>query len=1720
MRAAGDASGEGEAQISPATRLARREKSSSEGQRHVSFGTVGLGTGVRLDPVRSESRRTLVHFAEDDKLVSVTSFRQETDLIEEERYHRQVIVCLPACVVLLLGFLAMFGTMASILWVWPPVLVEGPFGYGLAVRQNRSIHAYHFERAQAQARRAWLDESGTGVGYVWRHIEVFYDYDASELTHAVLHTAHHVEASLRSLPRWRRFCDDWVHQRHKDLCRPGDSLMAIYFASQSSANFTFGQEKQMPNKIDFDGEGTSPVIERTMLLQWLRMAAPGNMERWRPSYNVSYSALRSTFSFFLPEYVAEAHWTAFVRDDIETTLLKAARDIIRRRLADKLDIENPDDPNLANMRIFYQGDGFPRDQDLSIVLELYWLRAFGALSLTFLITLLVTQRLVLSVVATCIAVAAATLAALATARRFGGGELERADWNGGELEVGVVAIFAGFSTAAACVEMAVSSANALEKTLVKWPWWMESFAHYLGEALVWQHERRLRPQTPDANQGRAHMHDDAGSVMSSCASASEGLLSTEAEDLDGSTASSVSSSGSKVRTKKMVDAAIRRMLLVTSPRLCEVDFLGEVRQRLLLLAAGAGGEEKLREAGEAILEGAADLSREKEGEARIPKLLLKLLGQDGADSLQPDGGEMVPTATAVGGTTTLDANTVRELVLERLQAYWGVYRFLLFAYEGLAPSAATGVVLCWVSWACVPVPLLAEFAWTAGVGLLIAVMFGLLLFPSAFHLGLVLAQEAEGADVVARLRKVLPGCILRLSPVECALRPLGLPIRPLGEGLLRALASSVGTGAPHLLALVSFVLFFSGAWGVNLWPEVQGHFAATMPELFNEGSSVPEGRFVTELFAQTTNTMEIIRSVPRRGEQCRVDAPDAAQCLWSYCNTNTLLGPAAEGSCHCYTQAGPGDGGTNCGAAARLWFRRGEVPAPFLERFWPWLQGEVGKDLGKGGPQAASAWNNSGSFVEMSDWTSGDSFLNVQVSGGLPDASGAVPRFEDACLQALCFCGEQICSLTSSDWTQHTAVNTGGRRLNASEPGLGLEPASTAAAAASAASAGAAGSGRREASALVVAPGGGRSLGAVGAEAWRRPRNGQLAATRFGGRALAASDLVEIHATWGFAWAKNKDIHGMIIPYKKGLYRPAFNPKFQLANPWAQRTIMAFCEGYAPDMRIQTVQCWAQDFRRWLAQRRLRYPLRQSLFYNELRQFLEYIGEKLPLGEDYNYFWPDERGAVGATYVSFQVARPSKENEASFDAAWHDFAVLRDHIGKLHGMTNATVIMPWRVDEWQSVGIQVIAYRMVWWILGAAAVSVLLITGSPGLAMAVVASLGMSILYVVVIVVRFMGANVGLLEVVGLCAFLSYLLPPLIGTATQYAYACPSADDVYGSGSPLADDFLRQRGGVLPPGGFDQPSTIALERFRRRSHSSTSLATRSFSHVSGTFEGKDDTFTKMAKAAKTFTGTSHPYLQPPVRIYVGAIRAERHARLSLALVRGGEAVISFMVALAGVQYILCVASELSGMNKVSAMAIGGAAAIFPLTFGLLPVLLLIGLGPSKVKMKELYEVIMELRRSGFGFFLDVTRKYAARAPDGQEKQQMQIIRIVSLSVRRWAACRILVHVCLATKQMVQKGISAAIYLLAGTPGDPLGAGDPLSVVAVKDLGFPVSLGLHYAVFHSKHFGFDAEDTGEEARSDFDHADCPRILRLELRGATLKPPFHLAEAVRVFAHVRG
>eukprot|EP00929_Paragymnodinium_shiwhaense_P085217 TRINITY_DN4564_c0_g2_i1.p1 TRINITY_DN4564_c0_g2~~TRINITY_DN4564_c0_g2_i1.p1 ORF type:complete len:1850 (+),score=457.64 TRINITY_DN4564_c0_g2_i1:296-5845(+) len=1581
-------------------------------------------------------------------------------------------------------------------WKRKPVLTQGAFAYTTAIPQNNTILLGRFQQAMMlTVRKVNVPEekekqnqttSSDGLGYTYRQVEIL--YQERQEGEDVL--SHSMLYEVLKIEESLRELPSWQRLCGEQVPVDHRSLcqpgdsMAAAYFAKRSVATDADLAKGVIASFAFDGTGILPVMSLDMFLNYLEARAPDNLKRWVPPKK-NGNVDRSTVRSTFVFYLPN---TAI---DYWDQFVQDELDPLLWNLAMKADSQSREQ-QYHGPRLFYRIDGtVSREFERSAMIDFSLVVVAPALSA--MATLVVTKRLVLALAVLIIAVGAPTLATLLSAELvLHYGAFSLAPESERYPEVNVLSFAAAFATAASCADLAIATQRAWSNMRIVWPWWLSELNLYL-------HNRQQRKREARRNREVRRLQDELDRLREEHQQARDqrrmirqaSLQVSDESDSDDSTVSVVSESSEDSR--KPQPGLKQSTTLSSFGKSNSSASLGADRRKLFLS----------KKSGSAM-----DSTMNSKDNMRLNRMasIESWLTESGADEqITVKCGGCEQPCTAPEGTVMLKCpacGLVNQLppskdelekekenqetwLVRKVPRMKRLLRFYWYFAEACVPPLTTALMLLLFAVVGDGVTFIPEFSLPAGLGMFFAVTFGMALFPAAVELGEFLHEESEVSDAIDAFRN---SCCHTCLVHECG--GTSSWRQGLDTGVFRLTTLLEGRAFRTVTLIFSIVMAFT----VILWDEAP-RFSVAMPELFAEGHRMRDAAAAQMLFQERVTISSILETYPETAHQCLVTAGDSEDCSWSQCEVNPKIKVKA-GECRCFTRMSKPREGDPCDAAARLWFTQDVAnPAPppedFLEsRFWPWLEDQVKVTLGAGkGASSEPKFAKRAFFVEMEDWESGTAFTNQQVSTALPAMRNlSMPLYENACLRALCFCGRHVCRLPENqDWKDMGTVSH-----RDPEPSRRLQPTEWSQEVVALPDE------RRSSWRTVGLPD--ASLQAAVVPQWSLPSRGH-------GRRLlydfAAPLTQEVYITWGLELSVEPSLKA--VPSN-----PDFNSVFQIENPWTQRNILSFCEGVAPDLEVVSMNCWPADFKRWLTGNRKRYPLRETEFYPEFLAFLETVSDDT----NYNLFWVNMDGKIMATYLAFQVLKQDNdEKNAELLEAWESFLAFRNMVAaKTAG--NATMISPLLVGSQELDALKQSVLLVVCIALAVPGGVTLCLTCSPGLMLLIVGALFLALLYLVVLVVGIGGRPVGALEAASLAAFMAYLVSPLLRVAQQYAFS--------------------------PEGPGENPDE--LERKRREGLRSL----KSTDDLGSAFRPRSHSIGEGESGAGGKGATPAPF-QREVPLWDGAVQAERRARTAFALRTAGEAVLggSLSMFLTGMALF---ASHMQAMSQVGVALLGCATTALPLTLGVLPIMLLLGAGPSMVKMKAFYELARDVFRSQerSGPANNIVQWKDGKlnlgnmmAPDIVQAEMMerpQILRSVSVIESK--------HSNMLPKSLAAKAqvvIGGAGHVLGGL-GSVLGAGQALDVLdgsasrqaerrpagglspegeraAAVLGGYRNSWrGLAMCALRLRRRLF--RDTEKEEESEEDDEEGPRIFTLDVQGATARPPFHVVLATQAGVSAAG
>jgi len=375
-----------------------------------------------------------------------------------------------------------------------------------------------------------------------------------------------------------------------------------------------------------------------------------------------------------------------------------------------------------------------------------------------------------------------------------------------------------------------------------------------------------------------------------------------------------------------------------------------------------------------------------------------------------------------------------------------------------------------------------------------------------------------------------------------------------------------------------------------------------------------------------------------------------------------------------------------------------------------------------------------------------------------------------------------------------------------------------------------------------------------------------------------------------------------------------FDPAYLAESLAAQRAALAVCQGTHPALNIRSRSCWPIEFREWLALRGMRYPVPAEEFYGLLSSFFEQRGQGTKVAVDGDRFWLDQSGKLRGFSSTFKAVVPEDPGEReAFFKAWSDYIAMRNSMvppkaGQVWAVLPAAVL----AEEVSAIRSNAVWSMCVF--VGIVAFFALVCTCSKGIAAAVVLALSFALLFFGVLLTGLAGQGAGTLEVLMVVAYLACLAVPVLRMAMQYA---------------------RTREGPGPE-PFQGGDAAASPKWRLSPELDWQL-------MSVTYDASANRNGQGKKVAQ-------PMSAYETLLWPGAIAAERKARSTAAVTRSADCFVAGAIgaALAGPSLLT---TSMAGLGHVALIVFCGYVAALPMALGLLPMLLELGFGPSRVRRK-------------------------------------------------------------------------------------------------------------------------------------------------------------------------
>eukprot|EP00927_Polykrikos_kofoidii_P030283 TRINITY_DN26078_c0_g2_i1.p1 TRINITY_DN26078_c0_g2~~TRINITY_DN26078_c0_g2_i1.p1 ORF type:complete len:1510 (+),score=300.16 TRINITY_DN26078_c0_g2_i1:433-4530(+) len=901
--------------------------------------------------------------------------------------------------------------------------------------------------------------------------------------------------------------------------------------------------------------------------------------------------------------------------------------------------------------------------------------------------------------------------------------------------------------------------------------------------------------------------------------------------------------------------------------------------------------------------------------------------------------------------------------------------------EGVHPHAAVVVGLCVTALAInAEASLAAEFARHAGFGELVALFFAPVLFPAAAELDDAMKKQFWLYNSVKEENEestLIPRSVLAiLSPL---FGPDATWHRHLRDATTKCAALLGSNILRSLFVLLMFFLFFV-VW--QLWPTFDNGMP---PPLFRSGHYLRDGQEVMRRFDELSEALQIIDTLPESGIFCSVFAADAKNCTWRTCEASVSW-QNDLGTCRCYSQKSSEERRNStsgdCGIAARFWSDEA-LPAGFIQQsFWPRLVASANRVPTSEALEVVAP--RLGLILEMENWETGDNTYQSEVSSFVGPSGSAPAAWEDACSQVLCFCGGSRCDL-GSGWSEVISVAYADDQATEGAAVDGIDVGSS------------------------NPDGSNDSITSAGDTTMLTLATGAAVSSA----SIPSDETESVYVVWGL----KRSVAAPNIPFDAAVQAPPdFLPDFQVEDPWVQRSLLAMCAGTAPDLGVVDQKCWITHFRQWLLDRGERFPVEAARFHTSLQKFVDEVGDTNASG-GYRHFWLGEDGRILGTYAVFSVVKPAQGKGPELISRWEHYVGVRNRLAREQSekIGEAWIVSP-LVAEVEALSAFNASYSITVFLVTSVLFTILwafCISWSVRMAFAVLLVFFLAVLFFL----AFVGGpsrerSFGVLEFAALTAFIGSLVPPLLRVVQQYVLALGSPwfplqafdrDAQARYAYAFDDEVCESEHGVAGPAeslttfrSMEGPNAMlhtttkfgfaAPESKRRLADSSVSfqdsfpqpaLGRRAGS--SKRIQGMLDELKQVSFAAgternysrteltgsrcSTPNGLSHLTAQAGAslepregKLAPRTAQAERHLRVTAALLRSGEAVLGSAVAAGFGSLFLLSGTDATALGNIALGTFAGAAAAVPLAFGVLPMLLSSCLGPTKAYATQDYRM--------------------------------------------------------------------------------------------------------------------------------------------------------------------
>lgn len=230
----------------------------------------------------------------------------------------------------------------------------------------------------------------------------------------------------------------------------------------------------------------------------------------------------------------------------------------------------------------------------------------------------------------------------------------------------------------------------------------------------------------------------------------------------------------------------------------------------------------------------------------------------------------------------------------------------------------------------------------------------------------------------------------------------------------------------------------------------------------------------------------------------------------------------------------------------------------------------------------------------------------------------------------------------------------------------------------------------------------------------------------------------------------------------------AFMEDFNHHHPWAQRQILAFCQGLPEDLKVHSKICWMEEFRTFLDRIQELFPPVESRFPEVLDRFVHEGGVQGSPVADYILI---QNGVLKASWMTFSISISSNaaiETIETAKSAWDAYVENwnRNALRHVRGAWHFSSL--WVQSDARKHLISSTAMTLVV-VLVLAFCSMLIFTGSAVLSLYVVLATVCILLFLAFFIIVIMDSTVGPLEIIALIVFLGYAVTYSLHIAHKYS---------------------------------------------------------------------------------------------------------------------------------------------------------------------------------------------------------------------------------------------------------------------------------------------------------------------------------------------------------------